>query len=385
MFEKTVKKKLLHALSHTEKGTLSMTSPEGDTHCFQGQAPGRKANMQIKDWRVFANLALKGDVGFAEDYRDGYWSTSDLPALLIFALDNDRILDRYIKGSFFYRKLSGLMYLTKRNTIKGSRKNIHAHYDLGNDFYSLWLDESMTYSSAIFDEDTDTLQSAQLKKYNHILNKIPKQGQLLEIGCGWGGFAQQAMSHGDYAYKGITISKEQQTYAQNRLKNNAMIALEDYRIQQGQYDIIVSIEMIEAAGKAYWPTYFKQLKARLKPHGKIILQSILIADELFDDYDKGADMIRTFIFPGGMLLSMAVLQHELTKAGLKSVSQQHFGLDYATTLSHWLRRFNDKKEALLALGFDEQFQRLWQFYFASCIATFTNQRTDVVQMEITHA
>lgn len=385
MFERILRNKLIQSLQHIEKGSLSITLPEGETHHFKGSISGKVADIAIKDWRVLANLTRKGDIGFAEDYRDAYWSTSNLQDLLIFALDNDNILDGYIKGSFLYRKLSILLYLTKRNTVKQSKKNIHAHYDLGNGFYQLWLDESMTYSSAIFNQQTQTLVEAQQNKYQHILDRIPQKGSLLEIGCGWGGFAEKALNTGSYDYKGITLSKEQQHYAQARLNDKSLIALEDYRIQQGQYDIIVSIEMIEAVGKAYWATYFSKLKSLLKPNGRIMLQSILIADDLFKDYDKGADMIRTFIFPGGMLPSMKIIKSELQKVGLKIVNEKFFGLDYAKTLSHWLKRFNEKNKELLSMGFDESFQRMWQFYLASCIATFTNKRTDVVQIEIAHA
>ena len=266
-------------------------------------------------------------------------------------------------------------------------------YDLGNDFYQLWLDPSMTYSSAIFDHPEQDLTIAQHQKYDRILSKLDNPSNrnnpdtpttILEIGCGWGGFAERAVMC-NHKIKGITLSHEQAIFAQERLKNtNANITIEDYRHQTGLYDYIVSIEMLEAVGERYWPTFFKKLKQLLKPNGKILLQTITIADELFKQYTESTDMIRTFIFPGGMLPSEKRLHHEMNKVNLVCRDIYRFGQDYALTLKHWLHQFEKKENELSHLGFKDNFIRLWKFYLASCSAEFTTNRINVVQMEICH-
>ena len=280
-----------------------------------------------------------------------------------------------------------LSYLTKGNSLKQSTKNIYGHYDLGNDCYSLWLDETMTYSSVLYKDNNETIEQAQINKYSNITNTFDKkEGSILEVGCGWGGFAEVATNQGDYSVKGITLSTEQYDYAKNRLINkNAGIAIEDYRIQQGKYDYIVSIAMIEAVGKAYWNTYFAKLKSLLKPDGKIVIQSILIDDCIFDSYAKGTDMIRTFIFPGGFLPSLKQIDIKLKKVGLKCVNTKLFGKDYAKTLDIWDDNFITKENELIELGFDKRFQRMWRFYLTSCSAAFDHGKIDVAQLEIVHA
>jgi cyclopropane-fatty-acyl-phospholipid synthase len=387
MFEKTIKKNLLKSLEQIKYGEICLTTPEGDTFHHKGKETGQTADLKLKDWRTVVNLKFKADIGFAADYRDGYWETSDLKALIRFGIDNEEAFGQYMKPNFFYTIMQKLSYLTKRNSLKKSKKNIYEHYDLGNDFYSLWLDETMTYSSALYKNNNETLEQAQINKYSNILKTFDKKdGSILEVGCGWGGFAEVARTEGNYSVKGITLSTEQHSYAKNRLINkNVDIVIEDYRIQQGQYDYIVSIEMIEAVGKQYWNTYFSKLKSLLKPDGKIVIQSILIDNALFDSYLKGTDMIRTFIFPGGFLPSFEQIDIELKKVGLKCVNKELFGKDYAKTLDIWDDNFITKESDLIKLGFDKSFQRMWRFYLTSCNAAFDHGRIDVAQLEIVHA
>ena len=386
MFEKLIRKKLFDKLKHIEYGSLVLTTPENEQLTYQGDKPGRHADVQFEDWRVVANLINKGDVGFAEDYRDGFWSTSNLPELMIFGLENDQAMGTFLTTGFWYSQFSKLTYLARRNSRKGSKKNIVAHYDLGNDFYKLWLDASMTYSSAVFASPEQPLEAAQQNKYDHILSHFDAGGDILEIGCGWGGFMARALAHNKgWNLKGITLSQQQYDYARAQVGDQAEVAIEDYRDQQGQYDYIVSIEMIEAVGKRYWPTYFRQIKSLLKPGGKAVIQVITIADSLFDTYCRIADVIRTHIFPGGMLPCPAVLQEQLDKVGLKWADDFSFARDYARTLTTWHKNFLAREKELKRMGFDEGFQRMWEFYLASCIGTFTTGRTNVHQMVVTHA
>jgi cyclopropane-fatty-acyl-phospholipid synthase len=387
MFEKTIKDKLLKSLRKIEFGEIHLTTPEGENFYFKANNPGLSADITLKDWRVIANLNIKGDIALAEDFRDGFWETQNLTNLIHFGLENEKVFQGYIKGSFFYTWIAKLGYLTQRNTIKQSKKNIHAHYDLGNDFYKLWLDESMTYSSAIYKNEHEPLQNAQNHKYDRILDKISNFENILEIGCGWGGFAERAIETKQCTIKGITLSRQQQSYANVRLEkyqDAAKIVIEDYRSQTGKYDAIVSIEMIEAVGKKYWSTYFKKLQSLLKPGGKIFIQSIVIEDSIFKNYAKGTDLIRTHIFPGGLLPSKQALNEQISKAKLCCTDSYAFGADYAKTLSQWLENFTEQEEKLLQLGFDKRFQRMWKFYLASCIAAFRHKKIDVVQLELSH-
>ncbi len=384
--DKALGGRLLKVLEGTAYGSLELETPEGARHRFCGRAEGADARLIIHDWHVVGELLHKGDIGFAETYRDGLWQTPDLPALLIYAQQNRARLARYGRGSLWAIILQRLFYALQRNSVRGAKRNIAAHYDLGNAFYRLWLDQSMTYSSALFAGQTDDLAQAQANKYDRILSRLNGlSGRVLEIGCGWGGFAERALSRGDYAVRGITISPAQHSFANKRLAGKADIVLEDYRAQSGLYDYIVSIEMIEAVGEKYWPVYFRQLKRLLKKGGKAVVQAITIDDRQFANYRRGADMIRTFIFPGGMLLSPARLRREAEKAGLAVKDYYRFGQDYTRTLRSWLTRFDSQTRALAALGFDDSFQRLWRFYLAVCISGFTTANTDVAQIQLEHA
>ncbi|MBN8531035.1 MAG: class I SAM-dependent methyltransferase, partial [Alphaproteobacteria bacterium] len=345
--------------------------------------PGPAAHLALRDWSVIPRLAAHGDIGFAEDYRDGRWESRDPVALLLFALRNEQALNKYIYGGFLSRVAARLGGVLTRNSLSGSRRNIRAHYDLGNRFYKLWLDPSMTYSSALFANENSTLEAAQHAKYDRILNKLTP-GRTLEIGCGWGGFAERAVAR-DHEVRGITLSEEQYRFSSERLRGNAEFVLEDYRIQEGKYDSIVSIEMFEAVGERYWPVYFRKLAALLKPEGRAMVQTITIDDRLFSAYRKGGDMIRRYIFPGGMLPSPERFRQEAEKAGLRIEDRYAFGLDYARTMRHWLNAFDARRREVQELGFDEGFIRMWRFYLASCIACFEAGRTNVMQVELRHA
>jgi cyclopropane-fatty-acyl-phospholipid synthase len=385
MFEKNITQKFLKTLDHIEFGSIEVITPDGISHQFSGSKPSVHATLTLNDWRTIPSLVSKGDIGFAEAYRNGWWDSDDLANLFLLSLQNEAALEKYIHGSFIGRLAARIAYLFTRNSINGSKKNIHAHYDIGNEFYKLWLDDSMTYSSGLFTSQTDSLLQAQHNKYDRIINRLDKSGRLLEIGCGWGGFAERALGEKDFEIKGLTISHAQHDYACNRLGKNAHIALEDYRIQKGKYNNIVSIEMFEAVGERYWSSYFSQLKALLEQKGKAIIQTITMGDEFFERYRTSGDMIRTYIFPGGMLPSQLSFAHESQKAGLRITDTHLFGQDYSLTLDHWLKKFESKLSNIKKLGLDEPFIRLWRFYLSMCIASFKIGRTNVMQVELTHA
>ena len=378
--------KIFKRLDHLDTGTLRLVTPDGKTRVFEGKNPGEEVRLELHDWRVVRNMIQKGDIGFAEDYRAGHWDTDNLTALTTLGLVNRNALDHFVAGNNFSRRLSMLSYLLRLNSLKGSKKNIHAHYDLGNEFYKLWLDPSMTYSAALFKDHSDTLENAQNNKYDRIIGCLDQNsGSLLEVGCGWGGFAERAQSQGDYGIKGVTLSEEQHAYAQSRLDKKADIVLEDYRHQEGKYDNIVSIEMFEAVGERYWQTYFNKMGSLLNKNGKAVIQTITMNEKDFPRYRRGGDFIRSFIFPGGMLPSSSRFKIEASKAGLKSGNEFYFGQDYARTLEHWLNEFDQKRDQVKALGFDDGFIRLWRLYLAGCIAGFRTGRTDVMQVELSHA
>ncbi len=386
MIQQIVADNLYRRLENLEQGTLSLTTPDGKTRTFEGKTPGNQADIELRDWKVVTNLATKGDIGFAEDYREGHWQTRNLQSLIELGLQNNSAFEGYVLGGKIFRAMSSMSYLLRLNTLKGSKKNIHAHYDLGNDFYSLWLDPSMTYSSALFSHKDEPLEQAQYNKYDRILDHLPSSsGNLLEIGCGWGGFAERALTKNDYEIKGVTLSEEQHEFSQKRLGHSAHIALEDYRHQEGKFDHIVSIEMFEAVGERYWNTYFEKVGTLLKKGGKAMVQTITIREQDFERYREGSDFIRSYIFPGGMLPSPARFREEAQKAGLHVSDEFHFGQDYARTLEHWLNSFENKRDEIKALGFDDGFIRLWRFYLAACIAGFKTGRTSVMHAEIRHA
>lgn len=386
MFAKIASDKMFKRLDSLETGTLTVTTPDGKTRVFQGKNAGEQAHLELHDWSVLTSMICKGDIGLAEDYRAGKWQTDNLVDLTSLGLKNQKTLNSFVAGSSISRTASMFSYLLKMNTLKGSRKNIQEHYDLGNDFYSLWLDPTMTYSSALYKYGNESLVQAQNCKYDRILERMDVQsGRVLEVGCGWGGFAERAYARGDYALKGITLSDQQYDYAKKRTEGYADIVLEDYRLQTGLYDRIVSIEMFEAVGEKFWPTYFKKIGELMKKDGKAVIQTITINDTDFDRYRSGGDFIRSFIFPGGMLPSPSRFRQEAAKAGLRVENEFFFGHDYARTLIEWLNKFDDKADLVRSLGFDEGFIRLWRFYLGACAGGFRAGRTNVMQVEVSHA
>lgn len=367
-------------------GKLVLHTPDGRMRAFEGAHEGPTVSLSIYDWSVLTNVVRRGNVGLADDYRAGKWETDDLAGLVKLGLANQEALKSMVIGAPLFRKLSSLKYLLRLNTLAGSKRNIHAHYDLGNDFYSQWLDPSMTYSSALYKDDKETLQLAQMNKYDRIVERLEApSGSILEIGCGWGGFAERALERGDYAIKGITLSEEQKAYAQQRLGRSASVALEDYRAQQGKFDRIVSIEMFEAVGEKFWPQYFGQLGSLMKQDGKAVVQTITIKEEDFAKYRHGADFIRTYIFPGGMLPSASAFKASADRAGLKTRNEFFFGQHYAKTLYTWLENFDSRKAEIKSMGYDDGFIRLWRLYLAACAAAFQAGQIDVMQAELVHA
>jgi len=380
---------VLATLARMEVGRLSLLLPDGTRHEF-GPGGSPSAMLHVRDWRAFARAASSGDVGFGEAYVDGQWDSPDLAALLTLVAANRQRLDRAIYGKAFGALAYRLRHWLNANTRRGSRRNIAAHYDLGNDFYSLWLDSSMTYSSALFAADRSLgLEAAQRAKYRRILERLqPARGdRILEIGCGWGGFAELAAREHGCRVTGLTLSREQQAYAQARLRNAGVghlteIALVDYRDVRGEYDHVVSIEMYEAVGERYWPAWFGTLRRVLRPRGRAVVQAITIDDRLFDRYRQGTDFIQQYVFRGGMLASPARFREEAGRAGLAVIDAHAFGLDYAETLNRWRKSFHDRASQVRALGYDERFMRTWDFYLAYCEAGFLTQCTDVIQFEL---
>ncbi len=373
------------AIARIDTGTLTFIAPDGDVAVITGAKPGPVARFQIKDWDVLRRILARGDIGLGEEFIAGSWTTDNIEQLVSLFLLNLDQLESFSDGNFINR-LGFVIHnaLVRRNSVAGSARNIKAHYDVGNDFYRLWLDESMTYSSALY-AGTDQLYRAQQNKYERILSKIEKpKSSVLEIGCGWGGFAERAAAE-DHHVTGLTISPAQHDFATARLKNNAEIRLQDYRLTKGSFDNIVSIEMFEAVGEHYWPQYFATVAERLKRGGRAVIQTITIRDDLFAGYRTRSDFVRHYVFPGGMLPSLGRFRQEAEKAGLKFSGAFSFGKDYARTLRAWSERMQAKSGEIMALGHDERFLRNWQFYLGICAAAFEVSRTDVVQVELVNA
>jgi cyclopropane-fatty-acyl-phospholipid synthase len=377
----------LRALQYVQYGSLQITLPNGRQHQFTGTQPGPQAVLQLHDKRVIRNLAWRGDIGFAEDYRQGRWDSPDIAALIEFSLRNEQALAGYLYGNRWLQSLMTLRYWLQRNNRRGSRHNIQAHYDLSNAFYALWLDAGMTYSSALYPDQNVSLAEAQDHKYDRILQQLGNRPQrILEIGCGWGGFAARALQSGTEYLTGITLSSEQHQYARQRLDSTAAdIQLTDYRDLHGNYDNIVSIEMFEAVGEGYWRTYFDKIKHLLSQQGRAVIQTITIRDEHFAAYRRSGDSIRSYIFPGGMLPSPNRFRQVAEQAGLTLADSHTFGQDYARTLRCWQQRFDAQTEAIRALAFDTAFIRLWRYYLGFCAGAFAAGRTNVMQVTLTHA
>ena len=374
------------ALGRLNCGTLHFVAPNGERKMFRGPNPGPEAEFAIRDWAVIRRMVARGDIAMGEDYIAQNWTTDHIENLFSLFLLNLKELEGFANGNRINRAaLSLYNHLVRRNSRRGSRSNIMAHYDVGNDFYSLWLDKSMTYSSALYTNGVTSLEDAQQQKYRRILNKSESDGtSILEIGCGWGGFAEEAAT-ANHRLTGLTISPAQHAFATRRLQGCADIRMQDYRDVRGTFDMVVSIEMFEAVGERYWPNYFNTVSERLSRGGKAIVQTITVRDELFEDYRNCSDFVRHYVFPGGMLPSKKRFREEAEKAGLRCSEAFSFGQDYAATLRQWIQRFNTQIPNIKALGHSDAFIRNWQYYLGMCAAAFAINRTDVVQMELVHA
>ncbi|MDO9439215.1 cyclopropane-fatty-acyl-phospholipid synthase family protein [Hydrogenophaga sp.] len=374
---------VLQLLQHLTHGSLTLQLPDGSVQRF-GRAEGPHASMRLHNWNVCSATLKSGDIGFAETYIAGDWSTSNLTALLSLLVGNRREVEDMVYGSWLGRLAYRVKHLLNRNSRANSRKNIHAHYDLGNAFYSLWLDETMNYSSAWFESADQTMEAAQHAKVRRALRMAGVQpgDRVLEIGCGWGALAEKAVVEFDASVVGVTLSTEQLAFANERMRahGRADLRLQDYRdICDEPFDAICSIEMVEAVGREYWSTYFQTVSRLLKPGGHACIQSIVIDDAHFDRYIKGTDFIQQYIFPGGCLPCPREFRAQAEQAGLEVVDEFAFGLDYARTLAVWRERFLREQERVLQLGFDARFLRIWEFYLAYCEAAFEQKSVDVVQ------
>jgi cyclopropane-fatty-acyl-phospholipid synthase len=365
------------------KGSLELTLPSGQKIVIGGQMPGEKADLKLNNFKVIWSSIARAQLGFFERYMAGDIESRNPTAFFRFYLQNRNGLDSAGKFVFFSSMKDKLWHKKRDNNKQGSQDNIAAHYDLGNSFYKLWLDDTMTYSSAIFNSRTNSLEAAQRLKYQHVLQvaEVKKGSKVLEIGCGWGGFAEEAAKMGAQV-RGITLSKEQLAYAQARIENAGLGAkaefhFEDYRDTQGKFDAIASIEMIEAVGEAHWPTYFKTLYDRLKPGGAAAVQGITILESNFESYRNGVDFIQRYVFPGGMLLTKDIMREQAQKAGLLLEKMECFGKSYAETLRQWRVRFEAAWPTIIPLGFDERFRKLWTLYLCYCEAGFEEGIIDV--------
>ena len=377
-------------LERLDVGSLTLTLPNQEKLAFEGKNKGVLADLQVNNWSAFGKILQSGDIGVAEAYRDGWIESSNMLNVLLLALANETSLNKAMYGNFLGTLLYRVKHWLNRNTKANSQKNIHAHYDIGNNFYRLWLDESMTYSSAYFAQGQQELQQAQYAKYDRLLQQLNiKAGDhILEIGCGWGAFAEYAASKYGCFVTGISLSKEQLAYANNRIKNSAVkskihFEYRDYRDIKGTYDAIVSIEMLEAVGEAWWPSYFDKIAHCLRQGGKAAIQTITIANHRFEDYRAKTDFIQQYIFPGGMLPSPQKLMQHSQEAHLKVIDYMDFGLDYALTLQLWREKFESQLAQIRAQGFDESFIRIWRFYYWYCEAGFLTQRTSVCHLTLT--
>lgn len=376
----------LELLEGLQGGALAVELPDG--HQLRVGHGGLVAHWRVRDHAVFEAVLARGDIGLAEAWMDGQWDTDELSAMLTLLAANRAVLGRAVYGRAVRLMAARVWHLLRANTRSGSRRNIEAHYDLGNDFYGLWLDETMTYSAAVFESDDESLADAQRRKYRRILARLgARPGQtILEIGCGWGGFAEVAATEYGCHVHGLTLSPAQLAFARERAEqgdfaDRARFELCDYRDVAGQFDHIVSIEMIEAVGERYWPVYFSRIAELLKPGGRCVIQAITIADDLFARYRRGTDFIQRYIFPGGMLPSPAMVGRHAAAAGLTACGDFAFGRDYARTLARWHDAFNARDAEVKAQGFPERFMRMWRFYLSYCEAGFTSGDIDVHHYE----
>ena len=376
--------KLLQGMRH---GSLTLHFPDGQMQRFGGEAAPH-ATLHLHNWNAFGAALKSGDIGFAESFIDGDWTTPDLTALLRVLVQNRTEVEQAIFGSWWGQLAYRIKHWLNRNNRSNSKKNIHAHYDLGNAFYTRWLDPSMNYSSALFGGNlAQSLQEAQWAKVRRVLEQAGVQtgDRVLEIGCGWGALAEMATTGFGAHVTGVTLSTEQLAFAQERMQrlgvaDKADLRLQDYRdIKDAPFDAVCSVEMIEAVGKEYWPTYFASVANLLKPGGSACIQSIVIDDALYARYINSTDFIQQYIFPGGCLPCPSVFRAQAQAAGLEVAEEHAFGLDYAETLKRWRDDFLHHRDEVLTLGFDKRFMHIWEFYLCYCEAAFMEKNIDVVQ------
>ncbi len=373
-----------------KRGRIDIVLPDGRTFRAEGPDAGYVAELQIHNADLFARIIREGDLGFCEAYMDGWWSSPDLMAFMDLIHDDAEDMYDGFPGQMLVRAYERLRFWLQSNSKRQAKKNISYHYDLGNDFYGLWLDETMTYSSAKFVTGQEPLEKAQIQKYASMVDQMGAQpgDHVLEIGCGWGGFAEYAAKERGLQVTCLTISQEQFKYAVDRiekagLSDKVTFKLQDYRDETGTYDGIASIEMFEAVGEKYWPVYFETLRNRLKPGKNATLQIITVQHRRWEVYKRGVDFIQKYIFPGGMLPSPVVLRQQIEKAGLSVAHSIEFGESYSQTLRRWHDTFNAKWDQVAALGFDDRFRRMWNFYLTSCAGTFHSGNCDVTQITVT--
>jgi cyclopropane-fatty-acyl-phospholipid synthase len=373
------------------EGRLDFVLPDGRRFRIEGRVPGIVAEVQVVNPDLFARLVREGDLGFCDAYLDGWWMTPDLQAFLdLIQRPANNIVGDGFPGLGLIRAYERMRFWLQSNSKRQAVKNIQYHYDLGNEFYRLWLDDTMTYSSAIFQNPQESLETAQRRKYASMVDQMGAQAgdHVLEIGCGWGGFAEYAAKERGLRVTGLTISQAQHDFAVERiakagLSDRVEIKLQDYRDERGSYDGIASIEMFEAVGERYWPVYFDTLRNRLKPGRNATLQIITVADQRWQLYRKGVDFIQKYIFPGGMLPAPSVLRAEVEKAGLRVKGSIEFGESYSLTLRRWHETFAERWGEVRTLGFDDRFKRMWDFYLASCAGAFQGGNCDVTQITVT--
>ena len=378
---------LLKAASNIVCGRLTVVAPDATRYHFSGDTVGPSAVLEVRRAGALRRVWTRGDTGFAEAFMDGDLDTPDLDALLELGALNERHLSRLLSEKTWFRLLQRVLHFLRANTRTGSRRNISAHYDLGNDFYRQWLDPSMTYSSATFEHPEQSLEHAQQAKYQRIFDalNLSRDDRVLEIGCGWGGFAIRAAERIGCRVTAVTLSTQQLEWSQRAARARGVESLIDFRLQdyrdvEGRFDAIVSIEMFEAVGEAYWDTYFKSLSQRLQPQGRAALQIITIDETVFESYRRSSDFIQRYIFPGGMLAPPRVLRQLAQRHGLVVKGENYFADDYARTLERWHERFLSVEGSVEAMGFDERFRRMWRYYLSYCRAGFVTGRIDLVQL-----
>ncbi|MFN3972508.1 MAG: class I SAM-dependent methyltransferase [Gemmobacter sp.] len=371
-------------------GRLEFVLDDGRRFRAGGRGPGPVAELEIHNPDLFARLIREGDLGFCDAYLENWWSTPDLQAFMdLVHADNDGLYDGF-PGMGLVRAFENLRHWLRSNNRTQAKKNIAHHYDLGNEFYGLWLDGTMTYSSALFRSGQESLERAQIEKYASMVDQMGASAgdHVLEIGCGWGGFAEYAARERGLRVTGLTISQAQYDYAVDRMEKAGLsdlveIKLQDYRDERGSYDGIASIEMFEAVGEKYWPVYFDLLRQRLKPGRHATLQIITVQDKRWEVYRRGVDFIQKHIFPGGMLPSPTALRREIDRAGLRLKDSIEFGESYSHTLRRWHDTFNERWDEVARLGFDDRFRRMWNFYLTSCAGAFQGGNCDVTQITVT--